>query len=376
MRAAVCDTRATVTPCFLAVYCGRAGRAWWPVDDRSGTSVGAFLILGVFLPLVALGCDGAAAGARPRRGPGVRDDGPLLLRPARLAHRRSSGFKGALLEAPAARPPLTRACARRLNTLLKLFAFVAVPAAVLTCARLSLGRKPDRPSGSTARRLWLAFVSDGRSPLFAVQALLGSQFQPALHRRLFFGRRSLARGGLLCFAWMYARGRRRRGILLPLVPAEPARRLDRVARSPACSLGALIFGLAHAPGHRAAWRRRGRGPRRCAGRRHYARVRRGDAGRRRASPSACCGHARAAFVLVVALHGFIDALVEHGAFVDIWCADSLQRALRARLRSQSPSATSRRSASLRDDLRRRRRGRRRCGVSRARRCAPARPTSA
>jgi membrane protease YdiL (CAAX protease family) len=270
--------------------------------------VGALLILGLFLPLAALG----ATARLPTPAPPWawrRDDGPLLLG----LFAWLVGFlllKGALLDAllPVHPDPRLR---ETVDTLLKLAAFVGVPGLVL----YARGFRWDQAGRARASRtrLWLAFLVMAAA-VFAVQALLGSQF-----RRLVTGDYStvqLTLGGTLCFIWMSIEA----GVveefffrwyLQSRLAAWTGSQVSAVL------VGALVFGLAHAPGIllRGAGAVEGLGDA-------------PDVTTTLAYVVATQGVASIAFgvlwartrsfVLVVALHGFTDALSNTAAFVDTW----------------------------------------------------------
>ena len=275
-----------------------------PLEDV----VGALLILGIFLPLAALG----ATARLPAPGspwPWRRDDGPLLL--ALLAwivvFLLSKGpLLGALVSAEAA-----SRLHESVSTLLKLGAFVAVPAVVLYLRGFRWSQA-GRPTASRGR-LWLALLVMALAGL-AVQATLGSQF-----KRLWTGDYStaeLAVGGVLCFAWMSLEAGLVeefffRWYLQSRLAAWTGSQVSAVF------LGALVFGLAHAPGILL----RGGGVVEGLGDSP-------DVSTTLAYVVATQGVASLAFgvlwartrsfVLVVALHGFLDALANTGAFIDTW----------------------------------------------------------
>ena len=284
----------------LAVLVG-AGR---PLGDV----LGALLILGLFLPLVALAATVRLPPVVPAH-PWQPGEGRVLL--GLIAWiLLFLLLKGPLLEAVLPADPDPR-LAEVVNALLKLAAFVLVPWLLLRRQGGSLARN-GRPTASTAR-LWVAFLVLALAAL-AIQALLGSQF-----RRLLVGTYSdieLLVGGALCFAWM--------SLEAGLVEEYFFRwflqsRLAAWAGSEISGLflGALVFGLAHAPGIvlRGAGAVEGLGD---------------SPGL--ATTLACVvvtqGVAGLAFgvlwsrtrslLLVVLLHGFFDALSNTASFIDTW----------------------------------------------------------
>ena len=223
---------------FVAVYSVALGvlvTGGHPLEDV----LGALLILGLFLPLVALGS--TARMPTPGRPWSWRaDDAPLLL--GLLAW--IVGFLLAKGTPPSALLPADPdpRLHESVNTLLKLLAFVAVPAAVLY-GRGFRWPQAGRPTASTGR-LWLSFLAMAVAG-FAVQALLGSQF-----KRLLTGGYSdfeLWFGGVLCFAWMTIEA----GIVEEFFFRWYLQsRLAAWTESEIAGvvLGAIVFGLAHAPG--------------------------------------------------------------------------------------------------------------------------------
>ena len=293
---------------LFAALCG-VSLAVLAVGGRPlGEAVGALVILGVILPLLALAtCWRLPAPTPPQ--PWRRDDAATMA----LLVGWIVVFlllKGPLLEAllPANGGPALR---DTVNTLLKLAAFVAVPAIVLR------GRGYDwwqagRPT-APGLRLLLCFVLLALAGL-AIQYLMGSQFRRLLGPD-FVGRPIVA-GLVLAFAWM--------SIEAGLVEEFFFRwylqsRLAAWSGSQvsAVFLSALVFGLAHAPG---IWLR-GAGAVEGLG----------------ASPSLLTTAAfvvvtqgvaglmfgtlwarTRSFVLVVLLHGFIDAPSNAASFMDAW----------------------------------------------------------
>jgi membrane protease YdiL (CAAX protease family) len=198
-----------------------------------------------------------------------------------------------------------------INSALKLGAFVLVPAVVLY-RRGFRWAQAGLPTAS-AGRLWLALLVMALAGL-AVQATLGSQF-----KRLWTGDYAVAElavGGVLCFAWMSLEA----GIveefffrwyLQSRLAAWTGSQVSAVF------LGALVFGLAHAPGillrGGGAMEGLGDSPD-VATTLAYVVATQGVAG---LAFGVLWARTRS-FVLVVALHGFIDALSNTGAFIDTW----------------------------------------------------------
>jgi len=270
--------------------------------------IGALLILGVFLPLIAFGATAhlpAPTSPTPRR-----PDDPFLIAGLLAWIVGFLLLKGSLLASlvdDAADPRLRDT----VNTLLKLAAFVLVPWLVLR----RRGYRWDQSGQPTAprSRLWLAFVVLALAG-FAVQALLGSQFKRLLASD--YGNAQLAIGGALCFIWMSIEA----GIVEEFFFRWFLQsRLAAWTRSEvsAVFLGALLFGLAHAPGIVL----RGGGAVEGLGDSPgitttlaYVIATQGVAG---LTFGVLWSRTRS-FVLVVALHGFIDALSNTASFIDTW----------------------------------------------------------
>ena len=292
---------------FLAAYA--AAIAVLVAGGRPlGDVIGALVILGLLLPLVALGATARLPAPVPAA-PWQPRDGVLVagLLAWIVAFLLAKGPLLAALLPPSPDPRVEET----VNTLLKLVAFVLVPWLVLR--RLGHGRDYGGRATASPARLWIAFAAFALAA-FAVQALLGSQF-----RRLFTGDftgMQLAVGGALCFAWM--------SLEAGLVEEFFFRwflqsRLAAWAGSEVSGifLGALLFGLAHAPGIvlRGAGAVEGLGE--APG--FVTAV---------AYTIAVQGVAALAFgvlwsrtrslVLVVALHGLFDALSNTGSFIETW----------------------------------------------------------
>jgi membrane protease YdiL (CAAX protease family) len=218
--------------------------------------------------------------------------------------------KGPLLDVlvPAGAAPALQST---INTMLKLVAFVGIPAVVLR-ARGFAWRQSGQAT-APARRLVLVFVLLALATI-AMQYLLGSQF-----RRLFtaeYAERHVALGFTLAFAWMTIEA----GVveefffrwyLQSRLAAWTGSQVSGVV------LGSLVFGLAHAPG---MWLR-GAGVVEGLGDSPslvtsvaYAVVTQGVAG---LMFGVLWARTRS-FVLVVALHGFMDALSNAPSFMDAW----------------------------------------------------------
>ena len=275
-----------------------------PLEDV----LGALMILGVLLPLIALGtCVRLPTPTEPA--PWQRGDGWTLL--ALLAWIvLFLAAKGHALTAllPAEPDPRVR---DTVNALLKLLAFVGVPVAVLW-RRAVPWDQPGRPTASTAR-LWLCFIVMAAAAL-AVQSLMGSQF----HRLVDGGYadRHLALGALLCLAWMTVEA----GVVEEFFFRWYLQsRLAAWTKSQvsAVFLGALLFGLAHAPGIllRGAGAVEGLGDSPSIGTTlAYVVATQGVAGLTFGVLWACTR----SFVLIVVLHGVFDALSNTASFMDTW----------------------------------------------------------
>lgn len=293
--------------CFTLVYLGSIGvlvAGGRPLEDV----IGAFLILGVLLPLVAL----AACARMPKPqlpAPWRRDDGALLL--SLLAWTVVFLLlKGPLLTAllPSAPDPRLQ---DTVNTLAKLFAFVAVPAFVLW-SRGFRWSDAGRPSASTPR-LWLTFIIMAFAA-FAVQAVLGSQFRRLLGAD--YASHQLWLAGVLCWVWMSIEAGLVeefffRWYLQSRLAAWTGSQVSAVL------LGALVFGLAHAPGIllRGAGAVEGLGDAPGIGTTlAYVIATQGVAG---LAFGVLWARTRS-FVLVVALHGLFDAFSNTAPFIDTW----------------------------------------------------------
>lgn len=292
---------------FIAIIAGAV--AVLVTEHRPlGDAVGALVILGVLLPLVAL----AATARMPRPGPPHpwRRGDALLVAGLLAWITLFLLVKGPLLEAllPADPDPRLR---ETVNTLLKLLAFVAVPWLVLR--RRGLGWAAGGRPTASAQRLLVAFAVMALAAL-AVQALLGSQF-----RRLLAGdftTTQIALGGVLCLAWMSLEA----GVVEEFFFRWFLQgRLAAWAGSEVSGifLSALVFGLAHAPGIllRGAGVEEGLGEAPGVGTAlAYVIVTQGVAG---LSFGVLWSRTRS-FVLVVVLHGFFDTLSNTASFVETW----------------------------------------------------------
>jgi membrane protease YdiL (CAAX protease family) len=292
---------------FALAYLGSIGvliAGGRPLEDV----LGALLILGVLLPLVASAACARMPAPQPPA-PWRHDDRALLL--GLLAWIVVFLIlKGPLLNAllPSAPDPRLQ---ETINALLKLFAFVVVPAFVLR-SRGFRWSDAGRPSASTPR-LWLAFIVMAFAA-FAVQAVMGSQFKRLLGTD--YAGHHLWLAGVLCWAWM--------SIEAGLVEEFFFRwylqsRLAAWTGSQASAvlLGALVFGLAHAPGIllRGAGAVEGLGEEPGIGTAlAYVIATQGVAG----LAFGVLWTRTRSFVLVVALHGLFDAFSNTAPFIDTW----------------------------------------------------------
>jgi membrane protease YdiL (CAAX protease family) len=271
-------------------------------------AVGALVILGVVLPLLALAtCWRLPAPTPPQ--PWRSDDAATM---AILVGWIVVFlvFKGPLLEAlvPASAGPAFR---DTVNTALKLLAFVAVPAIVLRLRGFDWWQA-GRPT-APAIRLLLCFVLLALAGL-AIQYLLGSQF----HRLLGpgYAGRPILLGTLLAFAWMSLEAGLVeefffRWYLQSRLAAWTGSQLS------AALVAALVFGLAHAPGMilRGAGVQEGLGATpSIAQSLAYSIAVPGVAG----LTFALLWARTRSFIPLVLLHGFIDALSNTASFMDKW----------------------------------------------------------
>jgi membrane protease YdiL (CAAX protease family) len=268
----------------------------------------ALVILGIGLPLLAL----AACWRMPQ---------PTTPEPWRADDATTLAIllgwvvvflivKGPLLDVltPSGAGPAAR---DTINTLLKLAAFVALPAGVLR-ARGFAWRQAGRPTASVGR-LMLAFVALAIACI-AVQYLLGSQF-----RRLLSGdyqQRPVVLGSLLALAWMTIEAGLVeefffRWYLQSRLAAWSGSQVSAVF------LASLVFGLAHAPG---IWLRGGGSVEGLGSDPSlvttlaYVVATQGVAGLMFGTLWA----RTRSFVLVVALHGLMDAPANAATFMDTW----------------------------------------------------------
>jgi uncharacterized protein len=279
------------------------------VDGRPlGDVIGALVVLGVLLPSVALAATARMPWPTPPL-PWRRQEASLVL--GLLAWIIVFLLaKGPLLAALLPVDPDPR-LEDSVNALLKLVAFVLVPWLVLR--RHGIGWAHGGRSTASAGRLWLAFLVMALAG-FAVQALMGSQFKRLLDGD--FTSAQLALGGTLCFAWMSIEA----GIveefffrwfLQSRLAAWTGSQVSGIF------LGALLFGLAHAPGIllRGAGAVEGLGDSPgVVTTLAYVIVTQGVAG---LAFGVLWSRTRS-FVLVVALHGFVDALSNTASFIDTW----------------------------------------------------------
>lgn len=292
---------------FVAIVAGAIGVL--VAEDRPlGDAVGALLILGVLLPLVALLA--TARMPRPESAMPWRSGDAALVLGLLAWIVLFLLAKGPLLAALLPADPDPR-LHETVNTLLKLFAFVLVPWLVLRHRGLGWASS-GRPTASRDR-LWLAFALMALAAL-AVQALLGSQFRRLLAGE--FTTTQIALGGILCFAWMSLEA----GVVEEYFFRWFLQgRLTAWAGSEISGifLSALIFGLAHAPGIllRGAGVEEGLGEAPgVATTLAYVIVTQGVAG---LGFGVLWSRTRS-FVLVVLLHGFFDALSNTASFIETW----------------------------------------------------------
>jgi membrane protease YdiL (CAAX protease family) len=277
-----------------------------PVEEP----VALLVIFGLALPAIAfLVCRGLPRSVPPRPVPAD----PALLAGLTVFITIFLATKGSVLAALVGVAPDPR-LKDAVNTALKLAAFVAVPLAAcglggLTPRRLRLSFPPKELRG----RGLLAFAVLGAA-LAAIQIFLGRGARPLLDGSL--AHHHWLIGLVLCFLWMSAEAGLVEEVFFRVILQS---RLAAVTRSQAAGvfLSALIFGLAHAPG---LWLR-GAGAIDGLG----------------GAPSlpvsiaysvATMGLAGIVFgilwmrtrnwVLIVALHGFTDALSNAPAFMATW----------------------------------------------------------
>lgn len=275
-----------------------------PVEE----AVGALLILGMLLPFAALGACWRMPQPTPPE-PWRSDDGSTMaiLLAAVVAFLMA---KGPLLDgiAPEAGGPALR---DTVNTLLKLAAFVALPAIVLR-ARGYDWAQAGRPT-APASRLLLCFALLALVAL-AIQYLLGSQFRRLMGPE--FAGRPILLGTVLTFAWMSIEA----GLVEEfffrwyLQSRLAAWTGSQVSAVFLCS---IVFGLAHAPGIwlRGAGLEEGLGPDpSLLTTLAYVVVTQGVAG---LAFGTLWARTRS-FALVVLLHGFFDAPANAASFMDAW----------------------------------------------------------
>jgi membrane protease YdiL (CAAX protease family) len=297
---------------FLAVWL--ASLAVLALEGRSlAEPLMLATIFGFALPgLALLVCRGL-----PRRAPGppLAGEGALLTALA-AAVTLYLATKGAVLAAitPAGAGPRLL---ETIDALAELVSFVVVP---LLAYRVILGRRPRElglawPPGlpQTRRRSWLAFAVVGAA-LAALQLAIGTGARPLLDGSL-AGRHWIL-GPALAFLWMSIEAGVVEEVFFRVLLQS---RLAALTRSPVAGLflSALVFGLAHAPG---LWLR-GAG----------ALDGIGDAPSLAlaiATSITTMGVAGLVFgvlwlrtrnwLLLVALHGLVDALSNAPAFMDRW----------------------------------------------------------
>lgn len=275
-----------------------------PLEDVVASGV----ILGIVLPLVAwIACRGMPEPEPPL--PWNAGEWRLML-VLLLWIAAFLAFKGPLLD------QLTPSGAdvrlkETFNTLLKIAAFVAVPAVLIGWRGWGWeqGGRPTAPVRSRAMPFLVVAIA-----AVAVQYLLGSQFHKLLDGT--YAGRHLALGATFCFLWM--------SIEAGLVEEFFFRwylqsRLAALTRSQVAAvlIGALIFGLAHAPGIvlRGAGAVEGLGDHPALGTTiAYVIATQGLAG----IVFGVLWARTRSFILLVLLHGFFDALSNTAAFMDTW----------------------------------------------------------
>ncbi len=275
-----------------------------PLDDVIASGV----ILGLLLPFVAwIACLGM-----PMPGPPLawqEREGRLMLG-LLVWVALFLAFKGPLLDLLTSHGADER-LRDTLNTMLKIVAFVAVPAAFIGWR----GGGWEQAGSPTAPLWWrvVPFIVVAAASV-AVQYFLGSQFQKLLAGD--YASRHLAIGALACFVWM--------SIEAGLVEEFFFRwylqsRLAAWTKSQVAAvlIGALVFGLAHAPGMllRGAGAVEGLGDHPTIGSTlAYVVATQGLAG----IVFGVLWARTRSFVLLVALHGFFDALSNTASFMDTW----------------------------------------------------------
>jgi len=273
-----------------------------------GETLGVLLIFGIGLPVVALLCClRAPMPAAPA--PPLRHEAWLVLG-LLVAVSLFLAVKGRILGVllPAAPDPRWHDVA---NTLLKLAAFVAVPAMVLRVAH----RGWPTPGAATAGRgrLWLCFavlavIATG------VQFVIGTGAKQLLTPEI--QARHWVVGTLLCFVWMSVEAGITEEFFFRRLLQSRLAALTGSQASAAC-LGALAFGLAHAPGFflRGAGADEGLGahpgPLLAAA---YSVTMQGVVG----LVFGVLWARTRSFTLVVALHGVIDAAANTTEFMNTW----------------------------------------------------------
>ena len=287
-----------------AVALGVLAASGRPMEE----ALGGLVILGVILPLLALAtCWRLPTPTSPQ--PWRSDDAATMA----LLVGWIIVFlvaKGRLLEALV--PEAAGAALRdTVNTVLKLVAFVAVPAIVLR-ARGFDWWQGGRPTASHFRLL-LCLLLLAIAGL-AIQYLLGSQFRRLLGPD--YAGRPILLGTVLAFAWMSVEAGLVeefffRWYLQSRLAAWSGSQISAVF------LASLVFGLAHAPG---IWLRGGGAVEglgaspSLATTLAYVVVTQGVAGLMFGTLWA----RTRSFALVVLLHGFIDAPANAASFMEAW----------------------------------------------------------
>ncbi len=270
--------------------------------------LGVLVIFCVGLPAIALLCClGLPAPGKPT--PALRHEAWVVLG-LLLGISVFLACKGNILQAllPDAPDPRLRNVT---NALLKLMAFVAVPALIL---RAMHGAWPSAGTVSAGRgRLLLCFLVLAVLAV-TVQFLIGTGAKQLLQPQ--YQARHWVAGTLLCFAWMSLEAGIVEEFFFRWLLQSRLAALTGSQVSAVC-LGALAFGLAHAPG----FLLRGAGADEGLGAHPgvllslaYSVAMQGVMG---LLFGVLWARTRS-FALVVALHGAIDAAANAAGFMDIW----------------------------------------------------------
>ncbi len=292
---------------FLLLYC--LGIGVLAVDGRPlEETLAVLLIFGFGLPLLGLLC----CMRLPQPGlpaPPLRRELPVLLAllvGVTLFLSAKGGMLAALL--PAVPDPRWHDV---VNALLKLAAFVALPALVL---RLLHGGWPSAGAVTAGRgRLWLCFAVLGAIAV-AVQFAVGTGAQQLLKPEI--QARHWVLGSLLCFLWMSLEAGIVEEFFFRWLLQSRLAALTGSQVSAVC-LAALAFGLAHAPGF---WLR-GAGADEGLGAHPGLLVAAAYSVTMQGIVGLLFGVLWArtrSFTLVVALHGLVDAAANAPAFMETW----------------------------------------------------------